>query len=52
MRSVAPALALANTVVLKPDPRTAVSGGLALAELFQEAGLPSGVLHVLPGGPM
>lgn len=50
LRSVAPALAVGNAVVLKPDPRTAVSGGLALAELLEEAGLPEGVLHVLPGG--
>lgn len=50
MRSVAPALALGNAVILKPDPRTSISGGLALAELFEEAGLPEGVLHVLPGG--
>lgn len=51
MRSVAPALALGNAVVLKPDPRTPVSGGLALAKLFADAGLPEGLLHVLPGGP-
>ena len=50
MRSVAPALAVGNAVVLKPDPRTSVSGGLALAELFAEAGLPGGLLHVLAGG--
>lgn len=50
MRSVAPAMALGNAVILKPDPRTSVSGGLALAALFQDAGLPSGLLHVLPGG--
>ena len=50
MRSVAPALAVGNAVVLKPDPRTSISGGLALAELFAEAGLPGGLLHVLPGG--
>src|SRR5262249_20037695 len=31
IRSVAPALALGNTVILKPDPRTAVSGGALLA---------------------
>jgi benzaldehyde dehydrogenase (NAD) len=51
IRSVAPALALGNAVVLKPDPRTAVCGGLALAAVFAEAGLPEGLLHVLPGGP-
>lgn len=50
MRSVAPALALGNAVVLKPDPRTAVAGGMALASLLADAGLPPGLLHVLPGG--
>src|SRR3984885_11366920 len=50
IRSVAPALALGNAVVLKPDPRTAVCGGVALARVFEEAGLPAGLLHVLPGG--
>ncbi|WP_016908690.1 aldehyde dehydrogenase family protein [Streptomyces xiaopingdaonensis] len=49
-RAVAPALALGNAVVLKPDPRTAVSGGQLYARLFEEAGLPEGVLHVVPGG--
>src|SRR5215469_1401051 len=51
IRSVAPALALGNAVVLKPDPRTAVCGRVALARVFEEAGLPEGLLHVLPGGP-
>jgi benzaldehyde dehydrogenase (NAD) len=50
IRSVAPALALGNAVVLKPDPRTAVCGGLALAAVFEAAGLPEDLLHVLPGG--
>ncbi|MEG1679881.1 MAG: aldehyde dehydrogenase family protein, partial [Stenotrophomonas sp.] len=49
MRAVAPALALGNAVVLKPDPRTAVCGGFVIARLFELAGLPAGVLHVLPG---
>jgi benzaldehyde dehydrogenase (NAD) len=51
VRSVAPALALGNAVVLKPDPRTAVCGGVAIARVFEEAGLPAGLLHVIPGGP-
>jgi benzaldehyde dehydrogenase (NAD) len=51
IRSVAPALALGNAVLLKPDPRTAVAGGVVLARIFEEAGLPDGVLHLLPGGP-
>ena len=50
IRSVAPALALGNSVILKPDPRTVVSGGVVLARVFEEAGLPQGVFSVLPGG--
>jgi benzaldehyde dehydrogenase (NAD) len=50
MRTVAPALALGNAVVLKPDVQTPITGGHAIARLFEEAGLPEGVLHVLPGG--
>jgi benzaldehyde dehydrogenase (NAD) len=50
LRSVAPALAVGNAVVLKPDPKTAVCGGALIASLFEEAGLPEGLLHVLPGG--
>lgn len=49
IRAVAPALALGNSVVLKPDPRTAVCGGFAIARIFELAGLPKGVLHVIPG---
>jgi benzaldehyde dehydrogenase (NAD) len=50
IRAVAPALALGNAVLLKPDPRTAVSGGVALVRIFEEAGLPAGLLALLPGG--
>lgn len=50
IRSVAPALALGNTVLLKPDPRTPVAGGMLIARAFEEAGLPPGCLQVLPGG--
>lgn len=49
IRSVAPALALGNAVLLKPDPRTAVSGGVVLVRIFEEAGLPPGILSPLPG---
>jgi benzaldehyde dehydrogenase (NAD) len=49
IRAVAPALALGNAVVLKPDPRTAVSGGVILSRIFEEAGLPPGLLTLLPG---
>jgi benzaldehyde dehydrogenase (NAD) len=46
---IAPALALGNTVVLKPAPHTPVSGGLLIADLVREAGLPAGVFNVVPG---
>jgi benzaldehyde dehydrogenase (NAD) len=49
-RAVAPALATGNAVVLKPDPRTVLTGGFIIARIFEEAGLPKGVLQVLPGG--
>jgi benzaldehyde dehydrogenase (NAD) len=48
-RSVAPAIAVGNGVVLKPDAQTPVTGGVILALAFAEAGLPKGVLQVLPG---
>jgi len=50
LRSVAPALAVGNAVVLKPDPRTPYAGGFVIAEVLAAAGLPKGLLHVLPGG--
>ena len=50
IRSVAPALALGNAVILKPDPRTAMCGGVVLARIFEEAGVPTGVFSMLPGG--
>jgi benzaldehyde dehydrogenase (NAD) len=49
VRAVAPALALGNAVILKPDVQTPVSGGVLVARLFEAAGLPEGLLHVLPG---
>lgn len=49
MRAVAPALALGNSVVLKPAPETPISGGLLLAKLFEQAGLPDSLLNVVPG---
>lgn len=46
---VAPALAAGNSVVLKPASLTPLTA-LLLGQLTQEAGLPDGVLQVLPGG--
>jgi aldehyde dehydrogenase (NAD+)/betaine-aldehyde dehydrogenase len=48
---LAPALAAGCTVVLKPDPQTPLTA-LRLAELATEAGIPAGVVNVVPGdGP-
>ncbi|MEB2400778.1 MAG: benzaldehyde dehydrogenase [Alcaligenaceae bacterium] len=48
-RAVLPALATGNAVVLKPDARTPVSGGVLPALMLEAAGLPPGVFHMLPG---
>ena len=45
---VAPALAAGNAIVLKPA-RESPSSALRLAELAIEAGIPAGVLNVVPG---
>jgi acyl-CoA reductase-like NAD-dependent aldehyde dehydrogenase len=46
---VAPALAAGCTVVLKPPPEAPLSTFI-LAEALDEAGVPAGVLNVVPGG--
>ncbi|MFI6184224.1 aldehyde dehydrogenase family protein [Nonomuraea sp. NPDC051191] len=43
-----PALATGNTIILKPAEQTPLSA-LRLAELIAEAGIPDGVVNVLPG---
>ena len=50
IRAIAAALALGNAVVHKPDPRTPISGGVIIARIFEAAGLPKDLLHILPGG--
>lgn len=45
---VAPALAAGNTVVLKPSEMTPLSA-LLMGELALEAGIPPGVLNIVPG---
>jgi len=46
-RSLAPALALDNAVVLRPSEDSPITGGLLLAQIFEEAGLPAGALQVI-----
>ncbi|MBL6865134.1 MAG: aldehyde dehydrogenase family protein [Rhodospirillales bacterium] len=46
-RSLAFIVALGNTVVLKPSEETPYCGGLLFAEIFEEAGVPAGVLNVV-----
>ncbi|QLG63557.1 aldehyde dehydrogenase family protein [Halorarum salinum] len=48
-RAVAPAIAAGNAVVLKPATNTPITGGLLIAKLYEEAGLPPGVLNVVTG---
>ncbi|MFY3605819.1 aldehyde dehydrogenase [Achromobacter xylosoxidans] len=49
---VAPALAAGNSVILKPAEQSSLSA-LRLAALAEQAGIPAGVLNVVPGtGPV
>src|SRR5204862_628439 len=45
---IAPALACGNTVVLKPAETTSITA-LRLAQIFQEAELPDGVVNIVTG---
>jgi acyl-CoA reductase-like NAD-dependent aldehyde dehydrogenase len=47
MRSVAPALACGNGVVLKPHDDAPITGGTLIAKIFEEAGIPKGLLNVI-----
>ncbi|MCT2541908.1 aldehyde dehydrogenase family protein [Streptomyces atratus] len=47
MKSVAPALALGNAVVVKPNQNAPITGGTLIAKIFEDAGLPAGLLNVV-----
>ncbi|MGZ0746758.1 aldehyde dehydrogenase family protein [Haloparvum sp. AD34] len=49
MRAVAPAIATGNAVVIKPATNTPITGGLVFGKLFEEAGLPDGLVNVVTG---
>lgn len=46
-RSIFPALATGNAVVLKPASTTPVAGGTLLAKIIEEAGVPAGIFSVV-----
>jgi acyl-CoA reductase-like NAD-dependent aldehyde dehydrogenase len=48
IQKVAPALAMGNAVVVKPAPQ-GVETALLIAEAFKTAGLPDGLLNIVPG---
>ena len=50
-RSIAIAIAMGNTVVMKPSEQAPLSSGLLLADIFREAGLPDGVCNVVTNAP-
>src|SRR3546814_20550242 len=49
MSKLAPALLSGSTIVIKPSPETPLDAML-MAELLEEAGIPKGVVSVIPGG--
>jgi aldehyde dehydrogenase (NAD+) len=46
-RAIALPIAYGNTAVLKPSEEAPVTGGILIAEIFEEAGFPAGVLNVI-----
>jgi len=51
LRSICMPIAYGNTTVLKPSTESAAAGGVVIAEVFQEAGFPKGVLNLVTNGP-
>ncbi|MDK2919577.1 MAG: 4-hydroxybenzaldehyde dehydrogenase [Candidatus Petromonas sp.] len=51
IRGVAPAIAAGNSIVLKTASLTPITGGLIIAKIFEEAGLPKGIFSVVAADP-
>jgi aldehyde dehydrogenase (NAD+) len=51
LRGISFPLAYGNTVVHKSSEASSVSGGVMLAEVFEEVGLPAGVFNLVTNGP-
>ncbi|WP_134091827.1 aldehyde dehydrogenase family protein [Olivibacter sp. XZL3] len=49
MRTIAPAIAVGNAIVIKPASQSPVTGGTIIAKLFEEAGIPAGVINCVVG---
>ncbi|OFW76557.1 MAG: aldehyde dehydrogenase [Alicyclobacillus sp. RIFOXYA1_FULL_53_8] len=47
VRAVAAALGTGNGIVIKPHEESALSGGTLVAKIFEEAGIPKGLLNVV-----
>ncbi len=51
LRSICMPIAYGNTAVLKPSTESSVAGGILIADVFEQAGFPEGVLNVVTNGP-
>ena len=51
LRSICMPIAYGNTAILKPSTEASVAGGVVIAEVFHEAGFPTGVLNLVTNGP-
>ena len=51
LRSICLPIAYGNTAVLKPAMESSVAGGVLIAQVFDEAGFPKGVLNLVTNGP-
>jgi aldehyde dehydrogenase (NAD+) len=51
LRSICLPIAYGNTAVLKPSQESSVIGGVIIAQVFDEAGFPPGVLNLVINGP-
>ncbi|WP_199269777.1 aldehyde dehydrogenase family protein [Mucilaginibacter lacusdianchii] len=49
MRTIAPAIAVGNAIVIKPASQSPVTGGTIIAKIFEEAGIPKGVINCVVG---
>jgi acyl-CoA reductase-like NAD-dependent aldehyde dehydrogenase len=51
LRSICLPIAYGNTAILKPSMESAAAGGVVIAQVFDEAGFPRGVLNLVTNGP-